>query len=392
MRLGRSVISKIAGIAATKMKKTKRKKANTKHGLIQRSTALLSILLAISGFVYVNDARAVDVFWDNGDPSDQLWSSPLNWSGDLVPTSEDQVFSKVNGIGPIVTSSAVCQTLREIRNGGTVTIEPGGDLTSGEIRMYNGTITINGGSILSNPGVRANYAGAAADCTLNINSGTFKTSGSGHFYRSNTSGGEFYVNLKGGTLDTVRYGNTNPAFDTPITDIEYGTLKVSSSYWNRVLTAISEGRLTAYDGTGTLIADTKTRTFTAINVPDTRVWDTEKLDAGYEDCHDMDNDNNPLIGVVEKYQDRCVISQDYARSGSNSLKSTLYPTDDIPGLLIRSECNMHHLDFARTNPVVERGVRKFYGFSILAHPLVHNLLPTQSIYILIFCIILNCSI
>ncbi|WP_198141258.1 heparin lyase I family protein [Verrucomicrobium spinosum] len=94
--------------------------------------------------------------------------------------------------------------------------------------------------------------------------------------------------------------------------------------------------------------------------------ETESV-TGYETG--QQNDNDIYIGVVEPRPESVVASQNYARWGMWSLRSELNygETTDVG---IRAECNQRLLrsSAGSTIPMVQRGVRRFYGFSVLLDP------------------------
>lgn len=92
---------------------------------------------------------------------------------------------------------------------------------------------------------------------------------------------------------------------------------------------------------------------------------------GYETG--LQNDNNGLIGVVEPRPESVTASRDYSRSGVWSLRSELNygETTDVG---IRAECNQHSVYTSPgvLAPIVQRNVRRFYGFSVLLDPTPGN--------------------
>jgi regulation of enolase protein 1 (concanavalin A-like superfamily) len=94
--------------------------------------------------------------------------------------------------------------------------------------------------------------------------------------------------------------------------------------------------------------------------------ETESV-AGYETG--LQNDGESYIGVVEPRPESVTASQNYARWGTWSLRSELnYGETTSVGL--RAECNHRWLRTSTGGfvPMVQRGVRRFYGFSVLLDP------------------------
>ncbi|MFD0894986.1 heparin lyase I family protein [Luteolibacter ambystomatis] len=89
---------------------------------------------------------------------------------------------------------------------------------------------------------------------------------------------------------------------------------------------------------------------------------------GYESGHQTDN--NPYVGVKEPRPESTTASQNYARSGSWSLRSELNYGETTTDVGIRSECNQHGMPSSTGSwtSIIQRGVRRFYGFSVLLDP------------------------
>jgi hypothetical protein len=96
-----------------------------------------------------------------------------------------------------------------------------------------------------------------------------------------------------------------------------------------------------------------------------------ELVAGYETG--LQNDGEGYIGVVEPRPESVTASQTYSRSGTWSFRSELnYVETTSVGL--RAECNHRWLRTSAGGavPMVQRGVRRFYGFSVLLDPTPGN--------------------
>ncbi len=89
---------------------------------------------------------------------------------------------------------------------------------------------------------------------------------------------------------------------------------------------------------------------------------TVVFEAGYESG--LEDDGNAEIKVVEPAPDRIEASMAYARAGSWSVRSELR-YGDTTDVGVRAESSTR---FSGAEPIIERGVLKFYGFSVMLDP------------------------
>lgn len=82
----------------------------------------------------------------------------------------------------------------------------------------------------------------------------------------------------------------------------------------------------------------------------------------------LPNDDNQYVGIVAPRSESVRASTEYARDGLWSLRSELN-YGETTSVGIRAECNQHYYVPNEIKvPVVERGKRRFYGFSCLIDP------------------------
>ncbi|GAA5497388.1 hypothetical protein Rhal01_03582 [Rubritalea halochordaticola] len=116
--------------------------------MMDKQSFKLPFLLAIvSTGILTTGAQAASIAWD-GEGSDGIWQTGLNWDTNSVPTAADDV---------------------TISNGDTVTYVPGGDLT-----VDGGSVTVSGGSTLTQ--TASNWA-RINNGTLTLNDSTFSRAG-----------------------------------------------------------------------------------------------------------------------------------------------------------------------------------------------------------------------
>ena len=161
---------------------------------IKRISLVVALILTIAASLVLlpREVGAVTKTWDGGAGND-LWSDPLNWSGDTLPASDDNIIIDGNGgIDSVVTVGTVL-----LFEGGTITIESGdeisialpGILTNGG-HIYNyGTInnydTIDNQNFITNYGTINNYDAINNDGII-YNYGTINNEGTiNNYYEIN---------------------------------------------------------------------------------------------------------------------------------------------------------------------------------------------------------------
>ncbi|HBG28108.1 MAG: hypothetical protein A2Y10_00900 [Planctomycetes bacterium GWF2_41_51] len=199
------------------------------------------------------------VAWDNGE-GDNLWSSPKNWSNNILPTISVNVDVAINTTGPIVNSptTAAGNNIRIGGSSGANLVINSGTLNTGEWLMVGidqsgkpGTFTMNGGTVnlgSTNSGNGHLWLGYTSNGTFTINGGVLNVPG------------RFGLSWSGGTANAYLYGGTITAAYFSMTvssriDITEGMLIVNGDERTTINGYISSNWITAYGGAGTLVVD-----------------------------------------------------------------------------------------------------------------------------------------
>ncbi|MCQ9374374.1 filamentous hemagglutinin N-terminal domain-containing protein [Methyloversatilis sp. XJ19-13] len=122
------------------------------------------------------------VCWDGGAGS-LLWTDAANWTGDLLPGTNDLVFIDLGTIS--VELNQGIHTIRSLNTAaGNTLVVSGGSLTVTDVATLAGDLVISGGT--------ANFNGAAQLARLMLSSGVFGGSGTATFTQSGStwSGGD----------------------------------------------------------------------------------------------------------------------------------------------------------------------------------------------------------
>jgi hypothetical protein len=196
-----------------------------------------------------------DVEWTNGS-GDRLWRNSANWDLGYVPTSIDKAGIRNASVsGPIIDGSTTAQANKVVCGDWGSTSDTldmtGGTLTTNEwlILGYDsnnsGTFTMSAGTV--NVGTDL-YVGFSGTGTLDITGGTITVTG---IFGVAQTGGTGYVYLDGGTITSnMLHMATGTAMD-----ITAGTLIVNGDITSAINVYISNGWISAYNGTGTVNAD-----------------------------------------------------------------------------------------------------------------------------------------
>ncbi len=163
---------------------------------------LLVLVLGMSG-----NALYADVDWDN-ESGDRLWSNPLNWEPNSVPTSADKAaIRNATGDGPIIDSSTTAVTNNLVVGdwGNTNTLDiTGGSLTTNNwfIVGYgaddDGTFNVSGGSTTVSGGSTDLTIGRAGIGRLNMSDGSITVGDRLYFGRE--AAGIGYLDMTGGLI------------------------------------------------------------------------------------------------------------------------------------------------------------------------------------------------
>jgi hypothetical protein len=154
---------------------------------------LISFVLLLG---LVNNASADDIAWDDGDPCDHRWDSPLNWSNDALPScgtcDEGGDCYEIYGGYGVVNGPFV---------DANVTFENGGHVMTIIVGAWEGGtndgMTMTGGHLFTDWEV---ILGLTTDTTgtLNMSGGLIELDGSELFIGMAGTG---YLNMTGGTID-----------------------------------------------------------------------------------------------------------------------------------------------------------------------------------------------
>ncbi len=244
---------------------------------------VFGLLLALAG-----NACGATYTWDHGG-ADKLWKTAGNWSSDTVPTSAD--YAQIDDSGsdkPVIDSThtggnqATCgyayvgygvgstgelsmtgglwtvassYVVPGYSGTGTVTISGGtlnASAASGIIVGWNtgstGTLNISGGSVTATgaSGIRLGYNGTG---TITMTGGSLFTSKITMPYTAGKTG---RLHLDGGRLELSSTFTINTG---GLADVGGGTLIISGDVTSTIQTYITAGKITGYDGAGTLNLD-----------------------------------------------------------------------------------------------------------------------------------------
>ncbi|MHC4705698.1 MAG: LamG-like jellyroll fold domain-containing protein [Planctomycetota bacterium] len=235
------------------------------------------------------------IAWTNADPNDELWNTPNNWDGNVVPTGDDTATLQATDVnGPLVQDGVTASCFRfqgpgyELPPGTDLTIT-GGSLTFGRYWRLGfgggvGTVNMSGGRLTN----LCNYAVEMSQgSTFNLSGGTVETgfwvpSGYSTSFTDVTTfhmtggmlnakdpnvaedmrimeigahgqGGDprpGLLNLYGGTI-IVQEFLIGPAGQMDITE---GTLIIDTDVRPTIEGYVSSGVITAYGGAGVVVS------------------------------------------------------------------------------------------------------------------------------------------
>ena len=218
--------------------------------MFKKMTCLISLVLLLVQF----ESASAQIMWSDGGP-DHLWSTIANWSSPTIPTSSDSVSID----SPEDTHceiregiTAECETLRVGNSGFTTNLDiSGGSLTAAgayvgvDDASGHGILNVSGG-LFATGSLQIGWRGIG---TLNMTGGTVELSDNLVVPGLTGTG---TVNLHGGTINASDLRLTS---DSGSLDITRGTLILNGDDTATIQTNIDNGRLTAYEGQGTVNAD-----------------------------------------------------------------------------------------------------------------------------------------
>ncbi len=240
------------------------------------------LLLVMAVFLLVGVANAA-ISWEPTvvDPNTGAadWSLTTSWRGGVVPVAGDVVlFREYSGVECRVTGDETANNVRVGRRGhypGPLRIMPGGTLTCSANNSFVGDdyvghmVVERGGSFYSvtAPGINIGDEVNATGSSLTINGGVVTSDG---FVSLASEGGGGIIDLNGGLIeadsaegDELMWGENNTV------DISFGKIVVHEDITTDVAEEIAAGRLTAFDGAGTVAYsyDGDATTITSIDDP-----------------------------------------------------------------------------------------------------------------------------
>jgi hypothetical protein len=201
-------------------------------------------------------------------PSDNLWTTPGNWSGGLVPTNGYKAYFNA-GAAPCVVSNTVGGSQISIGDGGpggVLIVTNGGSLSAGDNTAGNnddyawsaigysstGEMDIeNGGSVTFNYHLWIGLNPGAIG-TFKMNGGTASVAGA---FGLGFSGGTGIVQINGGTLTLSQWPANAIQGTGSVLDIGGGTVVIAGNQVASVNGFTTSGKITAYGGTGTVVCN-----------------------------------------------------------------------------------------------------------------------------------------
>ena len=218
--------------------------------MFKKMTYLISLVLLLVQF----QNASAQIMWTDGGP-DHLWSTVANWGSSNIPTALDSVsIDSPEDTHCEITDgiTAECETLRVGNLSFITNLDiSGGSLTAAgayvgvDNSSGHGILNISGG-LFSSGALQIGWRGIG---TLNMTGGTVELSGN-LIVPGLTGTGT--VNLNGGTINASDLRLTS---DLGSLDITTGTLVLNGDDTATIQTDIDNGRLTAYEGQGTLNVD-----------------------------------------------------------------------------------------------------------------------------------------
>ncbi|MHC4536518.1 MAG: hypothetical protein ACYS6K_21420, partial [Planctomycetota bacterium] len=218
--------------------------------MFKKMTYLISLVLLL--FQFQN--ASAQIMWTDGGP-DHLWSTVANWGSGNIPTALDSVsIDSPEDTHCEITEgiTAECETLRVGNLSFITNLDiSGGSLTAAgayvgvDNASGHGILNVSGG-LFSTGSLQVGWRGTG---TVNITGGTIELNDNLVVPGLTGTG---TVNLNGGTINASELRLTS---DSGLLDITIGALILEGDDTEIIQTNIDNGRLTAYEGQGTLNVD-----------------------------------------------------------------------------------------------------------------------------------------
>ncbi|MEI9960253.1 MAG: hypothetical protein WDM76_03705 [Limisphaerales bacterium] len=195
-------------------------------------------------------------------PSDGLWSSGANWTGGVAPDGTYKaVFNVVGSVACVVNNASTSalfvmgdggnlpgDSSMIIANGGSMTTSPGFSAIG-----YNRNASLevqNGGSMTAYQlwvGLLSPSVG-----TLTMNGGTVTCN---DMFGLGWDSGTGYAHINAGTLNLLVWHDTDSIKGSSVLDVTGGTVIINGNRTTSINNFITNGKITAYGGAGTLNVD-----------------------------------------------------------------------------------------------------------------------------------------
>ncbi|MCD6354468.1 MAG: T9SS type A sorting domain-containing protein [Prolixibacteraceae bacterium] len=209
-----------------------------------------------------------------------LWSEAMNWTDGMVPDSNKVVFNVPDARECVLnTESTIKQfVLGDGGDGGTLRVANGGTLTT--TAGWSGIGWSAPATLIVDEGGTVNFAehawiGWDGAATLILNGGTINVAG---MYGTAFEGqaGSATVSIKKGVLNLAQLDGTKSIPDGSVMDVELGVVKITGDKVAVVNAYKDAGKITAFNGTGTLDVSFADGATTIMAIPEkgnTTVWD-----------------------------------------------------------------------------------------------------------------------
>lgn len=201
-------------------------------------------------------------------PSDDLWTTAGNWSGNAVPAAGYKAYFNV-GAAPCIVNGTVggCQiSIGDGGPGGVLIVTNGGSLSAGDNTASNndnyawtaigysntGEMDIeNGGSVAFNYHLWIGL-NTGATGTFIMNGGTASVAGA---FGLGFSGGTGIAHINGGTLTLSQWATNSIQGSGSVLDVGGGTMIITGNQAASVDSFIASGKITGYGGAGTVVCN-----------------------------------------------------------------------------------------------------------------------------------------
>jgi hypothetical protein len=200
----------------------------------------------------------ITAHWDNG-AADARWVSSTNWNPDYAPRVIDDIWmNRANdyaliALGDVVLGKDII-IARHASATGVITEMNGGSLTAsgvvfiGQYGGSDGTMILSGGTLSTGSEMAVSVSGAGQ---LEMTGGAIHVSTAFKIGRYEKIEAVGHVDLHGGTITCTSFG-INSYSDM---DIEAGTLVIDGNQLSAINSYVTDGRITAYGGAGSISVD-----------------------------------------------------------------------------------------------------------------------------------------